>query len=90
MEEPMRIHGSSDFDEPSKVRVDLFGTNVIQKVHLSPSEALRQVCKRRIEVAPFGQTVFSIFKWTAGRSRCRFHRGQHREVSFIRGLVRQT
>ena len=42
------------------------------------------------EVAPFGPTVFSIFKWNAGRSRCRFHRGQHREVSFIRGLVRQT
>jgi hypothetical protein len=43
-----------------------------------------------IEVAPFVRTVFSIFKWNAGRSRCRFHRGQHREVSFIRGLVRQT
>jgi len=42
------------------------------------------------EVAPFVRTVFSIFKWNAGRSRCRFHRGQHREVSFIRGLVRQT
>ena len=42
------------------------------------------------EVAPFGRTVFSIFKWNAGRSRCRFHRGQHREVSFIRGLVRKT
>jgi ACS family tartrate transporter-like MFS transporter len=46
--------------------------------------------RARIEVAPFGRTVFSIFKWNAGRSRCRFHRGQHREVSFIRGLVRQT
>ena len=43
-----------------------------------------------IEVAPFVRTVFSIFKWSAGRSRCRFNRGQHREVSFIRGLVRQT
>jgi hypothetical protein len=42
------------------------------------------------EVAPFVRTVFSIFKWNAGRSRCRFHRGQHREVSFIRGLVRKT
>ncbi|WP_408381606.1 DarT ssDNA thymidine ADP-ribosyltransferase family protein [Paraburkholderia megapolitana] len=43
-----------------------------------------------IEVAPFVRTVFSIFKWNAGRSRCRFHRGQHREVSFIRSLVRKT
>jgi hypothetical protein len=43
-----------------------------------------------LEVAPFVRTVFSIFKWSAGRSRCRFNRGQHREVSFVRGLVRQT
>ncbi len=42
------------------------------------------------EVAPFVRTVFSIFKWNAGRSRCRFNRGQHREIGFIRGLVRQT
>ena len=42
------------------------------------------------EVAPFVRTVFSIFKWNAGRSRCQFNRGQHREVSFIGGLVRQT
>jgi hypothetical protein len=43
-----------------------------------------------LEVAPFLRTVFSIFKWNAGRSRCQFNRGQHREISFIRGLVRQT
>jgi hypothetical protein len=50
------------------------------------------ICARplRTEVAPFVRTVFSIFKWNAGRSRCQFNRGQHREVSFIRGLVRQT
>ncbi|WP_144159456.1 ATP-binding protein, partial [Paraburkholderia sp. BCC1885] len=42
-----------------------------------------------IEVAPFVRTVFSIFKWNAGRSRCQCNRGQHREISFIRGLVRQ-
>jgi hypothetical protein len=41
-----------------------------------------------------GDTVrsdsFSISKWNAGWSRFRINRGHHLEVSFVRGLIRQT
>jgi hypothetical protein len=72
-----------------------YGRTAVDKHHYKKASATRNAVadstgKDAREVAPFVRTVFSIFKWSAGRSRCRFYRGQHREVSFVRGSNIET
>ena len=52
--------------------------------------ALIRIALSLSEVAPYVWTVLSIFKWSTAWSRRYFYRGQHREVSFVRNLVRHT